>query len=243
MIGLALAAPCQFAALSLVVTALQASLFLTPRLLAITLALQTAVISALVMGSCGAWQSISWLLAMAGFQLAVAVAVTRARRENLARAGLAQANIELRAARALLAEASRAEERNRIARELHDALGHNLTALGLHLEIARSVAPEQAPSHVEKARGLADEALADVRAAVGAMRAAPGPDVGRALRALCEDTPGLTVHLEMPEPLIVECADRAHCLVRCVLVAWSYSPRRWRARRSAAIFAPTSGKR
>jgi signal transduction histidine kinase len=216
MVALALAAPCQFAALALVVTALQAALFLPPKALAITLAAQTVVVSGLVMGGCGAWESISWLLAMAGFQLAVAVAVMLARRENVARAQLAQANVELRAARALLTEATRAQERNRIARELHDALGHNLTALGLHLELARSVAPEKAPPLVAKACLLADEALADVRAAVGVMRSASAPDVGRTLRALCADTPGLDVHLEMPEPFVVECSDRAHCLVRCV---------------------------
>ena len=61
-----------------------------------------------------------------------------------------------------------------------------------------------------------EDALAGVRGAVSAMRAAAGPDVGRALRELCADTPGLAVHLDLPDPLVVTCSARAHCLVRCV---------------------------
>jgi signal transduction histidine kinase len=137
-------------------------------------------------------------------------------REGEARLGLARANAELRATRALLAEATRADERGRIARELHDVLGHTLTALGLQLEVARNVPPDRAPAHVAKARALADDALAGVRGAVSAMRAERGPDVGRALRDLCADTPGLTVHLDLPEPFVIEHAARANCLVRCV---------------------------
>lgn len=45
---------------------------------------------------------------------------------------------------------------------------------------------------------------------------AAGPDVGRALEVLVAGTPGRAVHLTMPEPFVVDCAARAHCLVRCV---------------------------
>lgn len=216
MAAMAVVTPCQFAALALVVLALQLALLLPPMGVASALVAQTVVVSALVMRGCGAADSVSWLLAVSGFQAAAAVAVLLARRERDARAELARTNAELRAARALLAESSRADERERIARELHDVLGHGLTALGLQLEVARNVPPEAAATHVARARALADEALAGVRGAVSAMRAASGPDVGRALRALADDTPGLAVHLELPSPFVVDCAERAHCLVRCV---------------------------
>ncbi len=216
MIAMGLLAPCQFAAVALVVVALQLALHLSPARVTAALVAQTAVVSVLVMRGCGAQQSWSWLLAMSGFQAAAAVAVLLARRERDTHTALAHSNAELRAARELLAESSRAEERDRIARELHDVLGHGLTALGLHLEVAKNVAPEAAIEHVAKARVLADDALAGVRAAVSAMRANAGPDVAPALVALVADTPGLRVHLTMPDPFVVDCAARAHCIVRCV---------------------------
>jgi signal transduction histidine kinase len=230
MVVMAVVAPCEFASLTLVVAALHASLFLETRALAALLAAQTVVVSLLVMRGCGALSSISWLLAVAGFQAAVTVAVLLERKERTAREELVATHVELRAARALLAEASRSDERNRIARELHDVLGHNLTALGLHVEAARSVSGDRVAPHLEKAGALAGTALADVRAAVGAMRGRLGPDLGRALRALCDGTPGLTVHLEVPEPLVVDPADRAHCVVRCVQEILTNTLRHARAR-------------
>ena len=53
---------------------------------------------------------------------------------------LARTNGELRAAQAIIADRVRDAERLRISRELHDAWGHELTALGLQLEIASNIA-------------------------------------------------------------------------------------------------------
>lgn len=216
MIALAVVAPCEFAALALVVLSLQGALFLPPRVLAAGLVGQTVVVFCIIMRGCGGWESVSWFLAVSGFQATAAVAVMHARRETEARASLAAVNAELMAARALLADSSRADERVRIARELHDVLGHSLTALGLQLEVARNVGPDDASVHVRKAQALASEALAGVRVAVSTMRASSGADVSNALRALCTGAPGLEVHLELPDSFVVGCADRAHCVVRCV---------------------------
>lgn len=216
MIAMGLAAPCDFAALAMVVIALEVALHLPAPRLAIALVAQTVVVSAIVMHGCGAVASASWLLAMCGFQAAAVVAVLLARRELAARAELARANAELRAARELLVESSRADERDRIARELHDVLGHTLTALALQLEVAENVAPEATTAHVARAHELADDALAGVRGAVSAMREAAGPDVGAALRTLVVDIPGLHVDLAMPEPFVVESSAHAHCVLRCV---------------------------
>src|SRR4029077_16306789 len=59
----------------------------------------------------------------------------------------------LRLAQAGLAEQARAQERNRIARELHDVIGHTLTVSLLHVQSAR-LALEHDPAHVGQA--LAD---------------------------------------------------------------------------------------
>jgi signal transduction histidine kinase len=153
---------------------------------------------------------------VSGFQAAAAVAVLHARRETEARLALADANAELVSARAILAQHARTDERERIARELHDTLGHTLTALGLQLEVARNVGAELAPEHVSKAQALATEALAGVRSAVSAMRSTAGADLARLLQDLCGAAPGLCVHLALPPTLVVDCTARAHCVVRCV---------------------------
>src|SRR5699024_6253562 len=98
------------------------------------------------------------------------VVVVTMRREEKARSQLAEANVRLRAASALLADSSRAEERLRIARELHDLVGHQLTVLSLELEIASHQDSGDATGSVARARDLTRGLLADLRTTVGEMR-------------------------------------------------------------------------
>jgi len=80
---------------------------------------------------------------------------------------------ELRAAQAGLADRARAEERNRIARELHDVIGHALTVSLLHVTSARLALaddPDDAVASLAEAERLAQRSLAEVRRAVGLMR-------------------------------------------------------------------------
>ncbi|GGU91767.1 hypothetical protein GCM10010182_03510 [Actinomadura cremea] len=127
---------------------------------------------------------------------------------------LAVANAELRAATELLAESSRSGERLRIARELHDLLGHQLTALVLELEVAAHRSDEPAKAHVERARGLARDLLGDVRTAVGELRGRTVP-LDRALREVVADLPQPRVHLRVDEGVEPDEACAA-ALIRCV---------------------------
>ena len=65
-------------------------------------------------------------------------------RQHAARDELRKVNSELRATQALLAENTRIAERVRISRELHDLVGHHLTALTLNLEVATHLADGKA---------------------------------------------------------------------------------------------------
>ncbi|MBK5255326.1 MAG: hypothetical protein JJE39_04775 [Vicinamibacteria bacterium] len=81
------------------------------------------------------------MLAYLAFQLFAVGAASLAESERRAREELAGAKGRLEAMQERLAETTREAERLRIARELHDSLGHHLTALGLDLESAvRTVA-------------------------------------------------------------------------------------------------------
>jgi signal transduction histidine kinase len=64
-------------------------------------------------------------------------------------------------------------ERTRIAREIHDSLGHTLTTLDVQLEVAQKLRqrdPEQALQAVDTAKKLASQCLEDVRAALSTIR-------------------------------------------------------------------------
>lgn len=70
-------------------------------------------------------------------------------------------------------DALRSQERNRIARDTHDALAHGLTAIAVQLEAARQVVdtePAEVAAHVGNALRLARESLQDVRRSMRALR-------------------------------------------------------------------------
>lgn len=72
-----------------------------------------------------------------------------------------------------VAELATARERNRLARDIHDTLGHYLTVINVQLEKAltfRDKKPEIAIQAVSDAKRLASEALQDVRRSVGTLR-------------------------------------------------------------------------
>jgi signal transduction histidine kinase len=88
--------------------------------------------------------------------------------------------VQLRVAQEGLAERARAEERNRIARELHDVIAHTLTVSLLHVTSARLAVehdPDDAARALAEAERLGRESLAEVRLAVGMLH--HGEDGGR----------------------------------------------------------------
>ena len=89
---------------------------------------------------------------------------------------------QLREAQAGLAAKTRAEERNRVARELHDVIGHTLVVSLLHVQSARLAVehdPADAARALAEAERLGQECLAEIRLTVGMLRedeSGPSPD-------------------------------------------------------------------
>jgi two-component system sensor histidine kinase DesK len=82
-------------------------------------------------------------------------------------------NMALAEARAELAELAAENERMRIARDLHDLLGHSLTTITVKAGLARrlgSADPARAVSQITEVEELCRQALADVRSAVSGYR-------------------------------------------------------------------------
>ena len=150
-----------------------------------------------------------------GFQLLAFFVVRALDRETRARRGLAEANRELEAMQHVLADGSRLAERLRISRELHDAIGHHLTALSLNLEVAAHRTEGEAREHVVTAQAIARLLLADVRQIVAALHGSEGIDLRAALELLVGEMPRPRVHLSVADGLRVDDPEKAHILLRC----------------------------
>ena len=107
--------------------------------------------------------------------IAVSERQGRAEVERLA-TELAEANRKLREYALQVEELATTKERNRLAREIHDSLGHYLTVINVQIEAARAVMNmdhSNALACLGKAQSLTQEGLAEVRRSVAALHTAP----------------------------------------------------------------------
>ena len=127
---------------------------------------------------------------------------SRVRAEELL-AEVERAHLQLQAYAERVAELAATEERNRIAREIHDGLGHALIAITLQLEKAllyQEKQPQVALQAISDAKRVAKDALQDVRRSVSVLRASREPfDCTRGITLLVEQLRenGLSVDFEV----------------------------------------------
>ncbi|BAZ07240.1 sensor histidine kinase [Calothrix sp. NIES-3974] len=138
--------------------------------------------------------------------------------ERKSRDELKIANQKLREYALRIENQATLEERNRIAREIHDSLGHSLTALNLQLETAVKLwqsNPQKAQEFLSRAKELGSKSLQDVRHSVSAMRSHPweGKSLQQSILKLIEDCqhstgikPTYQIHLNHPLPTEVSSA-------------------------------------
>lgn len=129
------------------------------------------------------WQDI---LVGGGFQLLTFGIGCLGAAERRRRAELESTRASLLAARQLLAGAAGNGERLRMARELHDGMGHHLSALNLQLELLLRRGAGEADAPLRAAQQAARRMLAEVRALVGEERRPRESPLREALRQLCE---------------------------------------------------------
>jgi len=141
-----------------------------------------AVVGAAVCGAAGLIVSV-----LSGFQSGLTVAATiigpMAGLFAYSAGRRAETMNMLRRTRAELARAAVAEERLRIARDLHDLLGHSLSLITLKAELAGRVIgpdPDRAAREIAELELVARQSLSDVREAVAGFRQ---PDLAGELAA------------------------------------------------------------
>lgn len=205
-----------------VVTAATAAYELSIRATLVIVAVQTLLVpvSAFTERGPSGPDALLEMIVYGSFQVFAVMMLWAQQREADARRRLAetherleQAHAELRGASAVLEVSSRSAERLRIARDLHDLVGHQLTALSMELEVAIHT-PQGGQRHVRRARTLAKALLADVREAVGELRA-PRRELRETLHKVAGGLPRPQVHLDVDPDLEVD-DETSLALVRCV---------------------------
>ena len=156
-----------------------------------------------------------------GFQL-FAISVSMAfRSERQVREEVAALNAELMATRRLLEHSTRSQERLRISRELHDVVGHRLTALKLNLESAVRRSQGEVSSgdnlteRLSLCRDLSGALLSEIRGAVHQLRSADGVDLHRAFEPLAEQLLDTEIHVDIAADLSVTRIEVAETIIRC----------------------------
>ncbi len=154
------------------------------------------------------------VLIYAGFEMFAVVTVQASRNAEEARDRLVRVNADLLATRSLLADASRDAERMRVARELHDVLGHKLTAMRINL---RTLAGEpDASDRLKLCEQLSAELLDDVRGVVQTLRDADGLDIATSLQALAAPFPATRLALHIAPAVRITDAALAETVLRIV---------------------------
>jgi signal transduction histidine kinase len=129
--------------------------------------------------------------------------------QRVQRQSLRQANAELSHYAATLEQLTVSQERNRMARELHDTLAHTLSGMAVQLEAVQSLwdsSPDEARTMLGKSLAATRSGLTETRRALQALRASPLDDLGLALalRDLAETAAtraGLRLEWNLPETL------------------------------------------
>ena len=162
------------------------------RISALIIVIMLAVIAFSAERIAGWGEALPWTVAYAGFFI-FAISVSHAAwKEMSMRQALADSHRQLNATRALLLQTTRRQERLRIARDLHDVVGHQMTALTLNLELAKHKVNAEAVESINEALLLSRQLLSDVRSIVRAIRDSDTIDLQDALHQLGAHIPGVS---------------------------------------------------
>ena len=144
--------------------------------------------------------------------------------ERASRQQLTLAHHQLREYALRIEDQATLQERNRIAREIHDAVGHNLTALRIQLENAylfTQTEPDKTQKHLEVAQQLSAKALTEIRHSVATLRSDPlqGKSLVTVLEQLCREfqqqiSGEFVYHIDVLAPLKTELTTTVYRLVQ-----------------------------
>jgi signal transduction histidine kinase len=121
------------------------------------------------------------------------------------------------------AEAAVLRERARIARDIHDVLGHSLSALAVQLETARVLLPQRQENQesihqIQQAAKVARQSLAELGEAVGTLRGDPLPGLARIgdLASRFQQDTGIVCHVHIQPAQADVSPEVQMAIYRCI---------------------------
>ncbi len=135
--------------------------------------------------------------------------------ERLQKEQLAELNRDLIATRDLLSQSSAQSERLRISRDLHDILGHHMTALILNLEVATHRIDGEPKEKVEQSLALAKLLLSDLRSTVSELREEGGINLEESINALVSGIPNFDIDVDFSKSSKIDDVEYAETFLRC----------------------------
>ena len=150
----------------------------------------------------------------------VIVNITKVQREQWRR--LTEANSRLAQYASTLEQLTISQERNRLARELHDVLAHTLSGVAVELEGLRAVLhvnPERANALLDHSLRAIREGLTETRRALQELRARPIEDLGltlalKGLIASIAERAGVEIEITIDHPLDDYTSELEQCIYR-----------------------------
>ena len=125
------------------------------------------------------------------------------------------AHAQLRATQQLLSEAVARNERTRIARDLHDQMGHHLVALTIQLQILERKIPEAIAPELHHIQDIAKELFSDVRTTVHQLHEEE-PSFRVLLESMLANIPFLEFDVNVDADIVALDEPLATCLLRIV---------------------------
>lgn len=150
------------------------------------------------------------------FNLFALVMINAMLKERATSEALSISNRDLLATQSLLQQAAQQSERIRIARNIHDLLGHHLTALTIKLQVADRISAGEAKSQIAECHTLAKLLLSDVREAVTEIRDKSSIDLTTAIRSIVSATPRLTFEVSIDDNVNIQNVNVAEVILRTI---------------------------
>ena len=120
---------------------------------------------------------------------------------------------ELQATQQMMSAMNAKQERLAISRELHDSLGHKLTALSVNLDFAKRSAPTDIQAMLINCHQISQDVLEEVRGIVSTQREDKAL-LKEILESICALTPNLKAHINIDKGSAYTSQDSTLCIIR-----------------------------